>query len=476
MRLPPRSVLVVLAIAVLNLGTLHSWGFYTRAAFLAVLGAWGLSVLALFAEPTAACPRRNILGALLIVPLSWILTFAAIITPTLLYAEDFSARFHLWLSSYLGCLSVCLLPASLLGIVGGPRPRWWHRALFVIIPSSTVVLGLTTRALTLVASPDPVIDVYPLLSEGADHILQGRNPYAHDIQSPYGTDRAKKFGVMETPDPRPAGYPPLPLLLSIPPRWFGADVRWSNVIADVLAGLALGVLGWRHHPRFFGIVAMATYLNAVRVPFIIEQAWYEPMIAALLGWGLVFVTRPGGPRFLGHLLLGLALTAKQFGLPLLFPLLAAFRYQWKLLTAGVLIGLALMLPWFLASPHDFLDIVLWKHLQRPVQYGSVTLASWLYHEWGLTLPRAIGWGLAVVLIALFSYRSMRDPTNVALGLGTVLLTFCLCHTQGYFNYFYLTQYLWLFGFVSNLPTQLLGSIEGTSQADNLPSPKAASSL
>lgn len=450
---PPRSALVVLAVATLNLGTLHSWGFYTPWSFMAVVAAGVLSGLALIV-PTSACVssvRREIVGALLVLPLSWVLSFAALGTPTLLYGEDLAARFRLWLSGYLGCLSVAALPISLLWALKTRVWSWRRRFLVAAIPLLTIIFGFTTRALTLQASPDPVIDVQALLRDGADHILAGRNPYVQAIESPYGTERASRFGIEEPPDPRPAGYPPLPLLLSIPPRWFGADVRWSNVVADVLAGLAMAFLAWRRKTLALGVVAMATHLNAVRVPFIIEQAWYEPMLAALLGWGLALADPAVGFRRGGYLLIGLGLTGKQFGLPLLWPLAVAHRRHWRLWAVGIGLGLLLMLPWFLAEPSAFLEIVLWKHLQRPVQYGSITVASFLHHQCGIELPRQVGWGLALAVIGAIGLVTPRESAASALGLGTALLAFCLLHTQGYPNYFYLTQYLWLFGFVASLP-------------------------
>lgn len=453
-KVPPRSALVVLAVATLNLGTLPSWGFYTAGTFIAVVAAGVLGGLATLVPSSVgeASSRREALGALLVVPLSWVSSFASLMTPTLLYSEDVSARLRLWFSGYLGCLSVGLLPLSLLWTMNARSWSWRRRVMVAAIPLLTVVFGFTSRAFTLCASPAPVIDVYALLRDGADHILAGRNPYAHPIESPYGTERASRFGVEELPDPRPAGYPPLPLLLSIPPRWFGLDVRWSNVVADVLAGLALCFLAWRRGALPLGLVTMATYLNAVRVPFIIEQAWYEPMLAALVGWGLVLADPSVGWRRAGYLLLGLGLTGKQFGLPLLWPVAAAHRRHGRLWLAGIGLGVALMLPWFLAEPSAFLEIVVWKHLQRPVQHGSITLASFLHHEFGLDLPRQVGWGLAVIVIGALGWVAPKDSAASALGLGTALWAFCLLHTQGYPNYFYLIQYLWLLGFVAILPS------------------------
>ncbi len=457
-KLPPRSALIVLAIAVLNLGTLPSWGFYSRGAFLAVVVAGVLSVGALWVPPSSGgSVRREMVGALLVVPLSWGLTFASLVTPTLLYNDDGSARLRLWWSCYLGCLSVCCLPLSLFWSMWATKWSWKRRLVVALIPTLTIVFGFTTRAMTLSASPDPVIDVYALLRDGADHILAGRNPYAHPIESPYGTERADRWGVGEEPDPRPAGYPPLPLLLSLPPRALGIDVRWSNVVADVLAGLALGYLAWRRRVMVWGVTAMATYLNAVRVPFIIEQAWYEPMLAALWGWGLVLADPSMGVRRAGGMLLGFGLTAKQFGLPLVWPVAVAWGRSWKFWLAGVVVGVGVMLPWFLADPALFLDVVLWKHLHRPAQYGSITLASFLHHEGNIEMPRQLGWGLALVMIGVIGFMTPRGSAASALGLGTALWAFCLLHTQGYPNYFYLTQYLWWLGFTASVPPRPEGA-------------------
>jgi hypothetical protein len=104
------------------------------------------------------------------------------------------------------------------------------------------------------------------------------------------------------------------------------------------------------------------------------------------------------------------------------------------------------------SPRDFFDIVLWKHLDRPPQPHSITVASFLFNEFELTLPRVAGWALAASAILIISVVTPRASAATALGLGTALLAFSVLHTQGFPNYFSLVQYLWLLGLVAALPT------------------------
>jgi hypothetical protein len=451
----PRPAIALLAVVVMGFGTFHStWGFYTPGAFAAVMGSLVLGVLACAAPARpirvwSRIERHDLLPGLFVCAI--ILLGTAGSYPNLLYAEpDFDTiRITKWYSRGL----LVVMPIAVLnGVIDGLKFRpAFRRAVFIAGFAAIVVAALAVRWLVLVGSPEPVIDVYNLLRDGADYVIAGQNPYANDIVSPYGTPRAERFGVGEPADPRPAGYPPLPFLFSVPPRLLGADVRWANTGADLVAAGAIALVGWRRRRPAVALTAAWLYLNQPRAPFIIEQAWYEPMIAALLGLGLVFTEFRGLWKWAGYALVGLGLTAKQFGLPLLLPMAAGHRRNWKLVALGVFAGVLVMLPWVVWSPSDFFDIVLWKHLDRPPQPHSITIASFLLNEFDVTVPRAAGWALAAGAIVLISIVTPRGSAATALGLGTALLAFSVFHTQGFPNYFYLVVYLWLLGVVAALP-------------------------
>jgi hypothetical protein len=317
-----------------------------------------------------------------------------------------------------------------------------------------LVLAFAMRGLMLTAAPDPVIDVFALMRDATDHVLAGKNPYAEDIITPYGTARARAHHNDEPPDPRPAGYPPHPYLITAPFRAAGLDPRWADVACDLVAAVALFGVAWRRNRPRAGFLAAVTFLFLPRTTVMIESAWYEPMIGALLGVGLWLIEMTGAIRWLGFVSLGLALTAKQYGLPLLPAATWPHRRDWKMLLAGLVVGVLVMLPWFICSPHDFMDTVLWKHLNRPSQHGrATTIAAAYYHATGVVPPRELLWAVAAGLIAVVSWRSNRQGATSALGIGTALLIFCLFHTQGFFNYFHLIQYLFLLGAIGLLPKE-----------------------
>ncbi len=272
MLIHPRLTFALLAVLVLNLGTLHSWGFYTPWAFLAVIVAILLGIAALRARPgeIPLAGRSTVCAAV-------VLHFAAMFSTGQLYSEPNSV---ILLPTVIGFS----FAATVVVGIWSTNPEF-SRKLFVIALCIVLTGGLTLRTLAIHSSPDPVVDVLALLRDGADHIIAGDNPYASDIVTPYGTPRARQFGVTEPPDPRPAGYPPLPLILSIPPRLLGLDVRYSIAAADCVGAVAIALAGYRRRQPGIGLFIAATYLQLPRVPFFIEQALYEAMNAALLGPG-----------------------------------------------------------------------------------------------------------------------------------------------------------------------------------------------
>ena len=295
------------------------------------------------------------------------------------------------------------------------------------------VTGAVLRIAPVVIWPEPPIDVFVWMREAPQVLLEGRNPYVPANMSQ---------GAL-------AVYPPLPILMTAPFALGGLDVRYANVVCDLLAALVLYCTARRMNGPVLGALVAGTYLHLPGVPFLFKYAWFEPMLALLLAGGL-FLARKGNR--LGHLLLGLGLTGKQFGLPLFLPLWRALRGQRRPFLLGVGLATALViLPFFLWSPADFLNGVLYLHLAIGPDLDSLTLRSAAYHLLGLTIP---GWFAAGATLGLTCWVSWRAPVTrngLGLWLGTVLLTFCLLFVKGYFNYFYLCSFLFLLGLAELAP-------------------------
>jgi Glycosyltransferase family 87 len=493
MPLPRRPTLVLLAVVALSWSTAPSGGMYSPMAVALALAALGLALAACLlpdrpwqapADVGTTVIRRALLllavlggfhcvwkgdavaavvaaGALLLLAVLYrrpprpaapfeaslvaaalLLSGTGVFTAEVLYGEEGVRRTPLMIAA---AATGFVLSATWLLDLGTPtrvNRVFWPRLLLAFAAAGLL------RVSAVLASPEPVIDVYAWLRDAPAFLLRGENPYSAAYASPYGTERAARYNVSMTPDPHPAVYPPLPILMAVPFSAAGLDVRYANVCCDLLAGAVLLAAGWARAGPRVGAILAGIYLFLPRVPFLIEHAWYEPMLAALLGGGLLLA---GRGRWAGYLLLGLGLTGKQFGLPLLLPLARAQWRHWPALLLGIVAAGLLVVPFFLWDPAAFLDIVLFKHLGRPAMFDSITLASGAHNLLGLDLPRPLLLGAAVLLIAWVTWKTPERIPAAALWMGAALLTFCLLHTQGYFNYFYLCQFLMLLGIADLIP-------------------------
>jgi hypothetical protein len=435
----------MLAVLVLGLGLAPGRGFYTRPAFLAALLALACALTACLRHERKTPAKGN--GGFL-----WLLSITAVLLSgagalqgKLLYVERPSWYVVVWVMGIVGFLLVLTFALSA-GLGRLPIP-WFGARLMALF-----LTGAVLRVAVLFASPDPLIDVYILLRDAPDYLRQGQNPYAVAYESPYGTERARRYHILEPAEPRPPAYPPLPILLTLPFRLLGWDARGANVVGDLLAALALFLAARGAGNRLTGALLAGTFLFLPQTPFRIEQAWYEPMLAALLGWGL-YRAQQGRSR-LSCVLLALGVSAKQYGLVLLPVLGRGRRDAWPTLLLALLgVVVVVFLPFLVWGPEDFLSIVLLKHLARPAQFNSLTIQTAAYDLLGVVWPRWLTLLPGGALIGWIVWRTPPGGTVVALWLGAALLVFCLCHTQAYFNYFYLCQYLWLLGIAGSVGSQ-----------------------
>jgi hypothetical protein len=293
--------------------------------------------------------------------------------------------------------------------------------------------GTVLRMAAVVAWPDPNIDVFVWLRGAAQALLHGHNPYTANYNLPSDL----------------ATYPPLPIMLCLPFSGAGLDVRYANVACDVVAAIVLYLCARRQGQHVLGALLAAAYLNLPGVPFMIINAWFEPMLAALLGAGIFLL---GRSNYFGNILLGLGLTGKQFGLVMFAPVWSAQPGARGSLFLGIgLATAAIILPFLIASPPDFLDSVLYFHLKTAPDLRSLTLRSAVHDILGLTVP---GWLAAVITLALTGWVAWRARTHrdaIGLWMGTVLMIFSLFYVKGYFNYYYLSSYLLLLGLAALRP-------------------------
>ena len=309
----PRFVWAVVALVALNLAVMQSHGYYSRTAALEVLLALVAALLAcrcrVDAAPIQEAGReqaggtssgtRRSLALLPMIAAALLLSGKALLVTNSMKNGPVAGLVTLRVAAGVGFVLICLF-----AVLDHGRPQTqttsFRLRLVLLFAAGTVL-----RAAPVVIWPEPPIDVYAWLREAPRVLLEGHNPYVPENMS---------TGAL-------AVYPPLPIVLTAPFSAVGLDVRYANVVCDLLAAWLLLELARRRGRPLLGALIAGTYLNLPGVPFMLKNAWFEPMLAVLLGGGIALVER--GHR-LGNVLLGLGITGKQFGLPLLLPLWRSF--------------------------------------------------------------------------------------------------------------------------------------------------------
>ncbi len=314
-----------------------------------------------------------------------------------------------WLAVGLGLVGLLPLPATPL-----VRRAWLGAALS---------LGLLVRAGALVASPDPVIDVYAWLVQAPRALASGRNPYAMRLASPYDTPRARHYGSNTPADDDPPTYPPGIILHALPAA-AGVDPRWVLVAAwFALTGLTLAAGRGAAHP------AVGLLLLLPTVTFTAEQAWFDILLAVWFTAGLWWPPGRGGLAW------GLALTVKQTGVFLL-PAMIAARYaerrRWTALAATVA---AVVGPFVLWSPSDFWHDVVAGHLGTSVRLDALCLPVWWHLNLGWDLPAEPLLLLVVAVASLVAWRARTSRPGTAVAAAVGLLVFNLLNRRAMLNYY-----------------------------------------
>jgi len=369
----------------------------------------------------------------LVAALALVLSGVAVFAYKAFPSDDDPATTRVLWSSLAGFgLTVSLL------IHGGTATRWRGRLLTLQVVL-LFVAGAVLRYAAVRTWSDPTIDLYIAQQQAAGHLLAGENPYTAKYK-----DEGAPF------------YPPLPLLAAAVVRPVAEDVRMGYVACDLIAALALFAAARSRLGAPGAAFLTSAYLNFPRVPLIMVLAWNEPLLAALLGAGLILAGR--GWR-IGHFLIGLGVTGKQYGIVWLPALVKSFQGRRVALLLGVgLAGVVVVLPFFLWERHAFVDRVVDYHLKQEVRYAGVTLAALAHNEYGMTIPPRLLLALTILLIGWIAWRTPSTGPGPAPWLAASLMVFCLFHSQAFINYFYLCQYLMLFG----LADWFARDLEGTS--------------
>lgn len=325
--------------------------------------------------------------------------------------------------------------AALIG--ASARRRSLHAAAAGVVLAGGLWLGVWTVR----AAPQPHIDVLPVHVDAFAALARGESPYGITFDDMYEGNEA-----FYTPEMREGGqvlfgfpYPPLSLLMAWPGHALLGDLRYSEVLAFVMAA---GLLVWIR-PDGIGLLCAAVLLLAPRLPFHIEQGWTEPFPIVLLA--ATVATALGRPR-LAWLPLGLLMASKQhMALALLFApwLVASPSTRRDVLVfcgKGVGVAAAVTLPLALLDADAFYRSAVLLQLREPFRLDSLSFARLMVAEgWALDKHGAIVVSLSAGLagIGLAWWRAPRTPAGFAASLGLTCLLLTAFGKKAFLNYYML---------------------------------------
>lgn len=325
-----------------------------------------------------------------------------------------------WLPAALVVLTAGAAVCAVLLALPGRRVA---ASAFVAAVTTHVVVG----AVAIVGDPAPRIDVWVLLQQGADALARGESFYTQ-----VWTDSP---GVQDH-----FTYLPWMGVLTAPGRWVAGDVRWAILLWSVVLYAGLWALARGHVERAAAVTAVLVLAPGTLTQ--VDQAWTEPVLAALLVWWAVLVRR--GHAWWAVVPLALACASKQH-LALLAPVLLVWRpFGWRrTLAAGGLAGV-LVLPWVLADAAAFVeDTVVVLLTFHPIRFAN-TWYLYALNVHGVELPFAVTGAAmlgAVAVAAWFVWRRTPDVGELLRWLALVLAVANLVNKQAFYNQFWLVAAL-----------------------------------
>lgn len=293
--------------------------------------------------------------------------------------------------------------------------------------ASAVAGQLALAVICIVGDPAPRIDVWVMLQQASDVLADGGNIYTATWSGSPGVKDAFT-------------YLPWMAVLLAPGRWVAGDIRWMMLIWSLMVLWGVWLLARGHAHR--AALAAGVLVVAPGTITQIDQAWTEPVLAALLvGWA-VLVQR--GRMGWAIVVLALACASKQH-LVLLLPLMALWRpFGWQRVLASAAVAGALIAPFALrdlpAFVHDTVTLLVGFH---PIRFAN-TWFLYALNVHGMTPPF---WATGAVTVAILAIASVaiarRQPglPEVLRWAALVLLVANLVNKQAFYNQFWLSAAL-----------------------------------
>ena len=364
----------------------------------------------------------------------------------------------------LAAVVVLLVASYARDLEGGPA---LSPGLVLLRRGLLFVLAFALGAWLLRASPEPLIDVFPLHQQVAQAMLAGKSIYAPGVVSVLDTNHHDYIIPAYV-------YFPLSAYLTTIAYALTHDVRWANLAAQLAgAGLLWGVArrcareagsgdaGERGSPRLtpeaWADLVAALLLFHPRSLLVLEKAWTEPLAVPFLG-GFVLLALARRP-IAASVSLGLLCAIKQhLVLYVSFLALAPGIGLQGVVIAGA-VAVATLVPYLLRSPVDFYRGVFGSIASGLLRTDALSVPAEIKVWLGLTTPSWVGFLAALVPFAWIR-QVPRELGPLLLGSCLVFALFDAFGRQAFCNYYYLVDATALFA-VATLRAERAGPAGAT---------------
>jgi len=301
-----------------------------------------------------------------------------------------------------------------------------------------VLLALILRLTTIFYSPTPKIDVFLVLTQSADALLKGSNPYSEEFFNVYSPEECViNYGIKDCKNDS-AAYLPGTFLLVTPFKMIFGDIRFAYIFSIFGSAAIIYFLLKKKFPQLLVVAELAALL-LLYLPlglFVLEQSWVDTLPVFLIYLFTFLIL--AGYQYLPYLIFGLFLATKQT-MVLFFPFLLLLKgLNWQKIALAIFIPAIIIVPFAIWNFNDFIYDVLLNHLnyKEALHSLSFTTINKIYFYNLIPYQLLILFVLALLFLFLFlkSIKGKRDlPSVINSFVVFSLATFLL--KRGFTHYY-----------------------------------------